>query len=234
MRKLAVCYPGETSHVFATSFHSIANIVAPPGCEVRWFRGGGWCQARRRIHAAEQALDWGADLIATLDIDQVYDPDILCRLVDRHDKGADVIAAMVPMRGYVASSGMRPFQRLAWRFADGQFVPVDPEDGELQSCEFPTSAAMLFSAEFLRRLSKPWYYTTHKPDDWSQVHGEDATFVLRMQRELGITAWVDTSIRVRHAHVFEIDETFSERFSDWSEPGVGDDRICGYQKGAPQ
>ena len=63
------------------AFESMVKIEHPEGYEVRWFRGLGWCQARRRIHADEQALEWGAELIACLDVDQVNGPDIFVRLV---------------------------------------------------------------------------------------------------------------------------------------------------------
>ena len=215
--------------VFARCVESLVAIEHPSDCEVRWFFGRGWCQARRRNHAAQQALDWEAEYIATLDLDQIYEPDILARLLQRHFEGIRLVAAMVPMRGYVKSGGVKPFGRLGWKIEDGKFVAVDPEDGVLQRAEFPTSAAMMFRAEDLKRLSRPWYFFTYKPEDWAQVHGEDANFALRMLNELQVEGWVDTTIRVKHAHVFEIDETFSERFSDWSEKGVGDERICTYK-----
>ncbi len=216
--------------MFVAAFHSIANLETPEGFQVRWFRGRGWCQARRRAHAAEQALEWGAELICCLDIDQVYEPDILVRLVDRHFKGYDAVAAMVPMRGYVKSSGMKPFQRLAWRIDNKQFVPVDVEEGEIQKADFPTSAALLFRAADLQKMRTPWYFFTFDPNTWKQIHGEDGTFILRMQKEAGITAWVDTTIKVKHCHVFEIDDTFPERFSDWSESGKGEAGICSYEE----
>jgi len=229
LRKLAVCYPGDTSFVFMQAFESMVAIETPEDCEVEWFRGVGWCQARRRAHAAEQAIEWGADLIVCLDLDQVYEPDILKRLLARHDEGCQMVAAMVPMRGYVESSLMKPFQRLAWKIEDGQFAPVNVEDGDLQRCEFPTSAALLLRADDLQRLSKPWYFFTYKPDTWEQVHGEDGNFALRMMSELGVKAWVDTTIQVKHIHPFQIDETFSDRFADWSEEGHGESAICNYE-----
>lgn len=228
LRKLAVCYPGDTAVVFIQAFESMIAIEAPDDCEVRWFRGVGWCQARRRNHAAEQALEWGADIIACLDIDQVYEPDILKRLLARHDGGCHMVAAMVPMRGYVQQAMSTPFQRLAWKIEGGQFTPIDPADGDLQRCEFPTSAAILFNADDLKRLSKPWYFFTYKPEDWRQVRGEDASFALRMLSELGVEGWVDTTIKVKHLHAFGIDETFPDRFADWAEDGRGESAICNY------
>ena len=227
--KLAVCYPGETPMVFMAFVESALDLQRPAGYEIKWFRGLGWCQARRRNHAAEQALAWGADLIVTLDIDQVYEPDILCRLVSRVDEGYHMVAAMVPSRGYVQGTGMKPFQRLAWKLEDKKFVPVDVGDGTMQKCEFPTSAAMIYRAGDLQKIGKPWYYFKYDQETWKQIHGEDAAFALRFQREAGVQAWVDTTIRVKHAHVFQIDETFSDRFDDWSTPGNGDPSICSYE-----
>jgi len=230
MRKLAICYPGEMAAVYTSAAHSLVSLEKPRDCETRWFRGRGWCQARRRNHAAEQALDWNADLIACLDWDQVYEPDLLIRLLGRYDEGYPVIAAMVPMRGYVEGTDTRPFQRIAWKIQDGAFKSIDPADGDVQQCEFPTSAVILFSADVYRRLSKPWYAFTYKPETWEIERGEDATFALRVTRELGLRAWVDTTIRVKHIHAFEIDETYPERFADWSARGQGDPGICRYPK----
>jgi hypothetical protein len=196
---------------------------------VKWFRGVGWCQARRRTHAAEQAIEWGADVIVCLDIDQVYEPDILKRLLARHDEGCQMVAAMVPMRGYVRTSKTAPFQRLAWKIEDGEFIPIDAADGDLQKCGFPTSAAILFSAADLIRLRKPWYFFTYKPENWKQIYGEDASFALRMLSELGVQAWVDTTIKVKHIHPFQIDETFPDRFADWATEGSGESAICNYE-----
>ena len=66
MRKLAVCYPGDMPTVFMLAFESIVNIKSPAACEIRWFRGMGLQQARRRVRAAEEAIEWGAELIALL------------------------------------------------------------------------------------------------------------------------------------------------------------------------
>ncbi len=228
LRKLAVCYPGDVSFVFMQAFESMVAIEAPDGCEVKWFRGVGWCQARRRIHAAEQALEWDADVIACLDIDQTYEPDILKRLLARYDDGYQMVAAMVPMRGYVKQAMSKPFQRLGWKIKNGEYTPIDPADGDMQRCEFPTSAAIMFGADSLSQLKKPWYYFSYKPEDWSQIHGEDASFALRMLQEIGVRGWVDTTINVKHLHPFAIDETFPDRFADWAEDGRGESAICNY------
>ncbi len=229
MRKLAVCYPGDMASVFMAPFQSMLNIAHPEGCVVKWFRGVGWCQARRRTHGCEQALEWGADLIAQLDVDQIYEPDVLCRLVARFDEGFRVIAAMVPGRCYVKASKMPPFARLAWRSTcEGtDWEPVDPAAGDVQECDFPTSACTLFAADDLRQVKMPWFFNKYDTKTMKLVQGEDAVLFLRMKKDLGVKAYVDATIKVKHAHVFGIDETFSDRFADWAEGG-GEPEICNY------
>lgn len=216
MRKLAVGFPGDTPSVFMAAFHSAVNIEAPPDCEVKWFRGMGWCQARRRAHLCEQALDWGADLICQLDADQVYEPDVLKRLLNRIDEGCQVVAAMVPGRVHVNASMAVPFQRLAWKVVGEETIPVDPNDGDLQQAEFPTSACVMFRADVLKNIERPWYFNKFDAKDWSLKQGEDGVFFYHLKL-CGIPSYVDTTIRVKHAHVFEIDESFPDRFADWSE-----------------
>ena len=220
MRKIAVCYPGDIPSVYTSPFNSMVNIEPPKDCEVKWFRGLGWCQARRRTHMCEQAIEWGADIIAQLDIDQVYEPDILKRLLARYDEGYKIIAAMVPVRGYLKDSKVKPFGRLAWRSTEGgkAFEPVKTSEGEVLEVDFPTSACVLFGADALLMLPKPWYYIKYSPETWKMIEGEDGDFFLRMGR-IGIKSYVDTTIKVKHAYVFEIDETYSKRFPDWKEGG---------------
>lgn len=232
MRKLAICYPGDMATVYTLAFESLVNITHPEGCEIRWFRGIGWCQARRRTQACEKALEWGAELIVQLDIDQVYEPDILFRLLARFDEGYRIIAAMVPMRGYVEESKLPPFGGCAWRLLDGgkDFEPVRVTEGDVQKADFPTSACVLFAADDLKRLEKPWYFFEYDTKTYKLVKGEDGLFFLRMAK-LGVDSFVDTTIKVKHANVFGIDETFSGRFADWAE-SPGDLNLAAYKKDA--
>jgi hypothetical protein len=230
MRKLAICYPGDMATVYMPAFDSMVNIHHPGTCEVRWFRGIGWCQARRRTQACEKALEWGADLIAQFDVDQIYEPDVLERLVARHDAGYRIVAAAVPMRGYIEESKLPPFGKCAWRSIDGgtDFEPVEITGG-IEEAEFPTSACVLFAADDLRRLPAPWYFFEYDTKTYKLVKGEDGLFFLRMAK-IGVKSYVDTSIRVRHAAVFGIDETYPGRFADW--PETGDRTLCAFKKDA--
>jgi len=212
--------------------------------EARYFRGSGWCPAARHMSLCEQALAWGADLILVLGADQTHPPDTLCRLVERWNQGFEAVAAMVPARGFVGWQEMRPFQPMAWRLKAGASLSVeatnnlgemaneieviDPADGEMQRCNFIGSGVLMFHRDHLLALKRPWFSETVDPESYRRLACMDTGFVWRLQAEAGAELWVDTTIKVRHLHAFEIDESYQSRFGDWTNPGAGDPAICNY------
>ena len=141
---------------------------------------------------------------------------------------------MVPLRGYIEESKLPPFARLAWRSTQGgkDFQPVEITDGDVQPCKFPTSACVPFAAEALPKLKPPWYFFEYDTKTYKMVKGEDGIFFVRMAKYVGVKSYVDTTIKVKHCGVFQIDETFPERFADWAEPGKGDPTMCSFAKDA--
>lgn len=231
MKKLALVYPWDSPFIFSAGVERFLNMEIPKGYEARWFRGKGWCQARMHTHCCEQALEWGADLICFLGSDQIHPEDMLPRLANHMEEGAGAVSALIPFRGYLGSQEMVPFGKLAWRKVDdGKKIPpvaIDPKAGDLQKIDFIGSGVILFRAEYLRRLKKPWFWDRIEDSD-RQIRKSnfDVEFVWALQNELGVQMYVDTTIDVRHLHVFEIDETFQDRFADWAEPDSGDPSIC--------
>jgi len=213
--KIAVCYPGDMPTFYAPVVESVLNIRNPEGYDVRWIRGLGWCQARRRIDAAEKAIAWGVDLIVSLDLDQSFPPDVLERLVGRVQEGYRCVSALIPARGKSPSLDL-PFQGMAWQSVDGEVVPITPEDGEMVRAEYFSHGCCIFHVEDLLRLEEPWYTYEYDKKNWRETQGEDCRFFQRLNQELGVETWVDTTIKVKHCHVFKIDETYSERFPEWT------------------
>lgn len=227
---------------------SMLNLRHPAGHDVRFVRGGGWCSASRHIRGCRAAMDWGADYIVIVGSDQVYEPDMLERLIARMDEGYEVVAAMVPARCYVGWQEMRPFQPMAWRFKtmqqlgtnnarpyrgmmrDGDMVEVvEPNDDEpMQRIHFIGSGVLMFRREHLEALKEPWFFETFNPETYDRLASMDTKFVWRLQVEAFADVWLDTSIEVKHIHPFEIDRSYQHRFTDWMEPGVGAVDICNY------
>jgi len=245
--KLAIGYPWSSPFVYTEFVDSTLKMEHPDGCEVKYFRGAGWCSARRHIDLCEQAMEWGAELICIIGADQSYPPTMLKQLINRYNEGYDCVAAMVPVRGYVAWQDMKPFQPMAWRLKtntetgsmdtrcyrgmelDSHLIHVvKREDGEIVKAHFIGSGVLMFHVDYLRALSKPWFRETIIPETQKRIANMDCTFVWRLQDEGGATLWIDTTIEVKHLNVFEIDDTYSERFSDWARPGVGDRVVCNF------
>lgn len=244
--KLAVGYPWSSPFSHTAFTDHLPNLERPEGWDVRFFRGQGWSPARRHVHICEQALNWGADVICIIGSDQVHPEDMLPRLIKRmtHDH-CEVITALVPTRGYVGWQNMKPFQPLAWRFKISsvptikqfnglQLNPemievIDPKDGDLQRVNFIGSGVLMFQKDHLLALPAPWFSEMVDHASQNRIANMDCRFVWRLQKEAHAKVWVDTTIKVKHLHVFHIDETFQTRFDDWMEPDKGDPAICRYQ-----
>jgi hypothetical protein len=259
--RLAVGTPWASPFVWTRWADAMLNLERPGAIrnalgqlepsEVRFFRGVGWCPARRHASICEKALEWGADLICIVGADQIHPEDMLPRLVARWNEGYEVIAALVPARGFVGWQEMLPFQRMAWRLKTAGAAPsvsletlnaangvpaavdvVDPAAGDVQPINFIGSGVLMFHRDHLLALPKPWFSETFNPETMERLASMDTTFVWRLQTEAGAQVWVDTTIKVRHLHAFEIDETYPERFKDWTQPGAGDPTICVHQRPA--
>lgn len=236
--KLAVCWIWGSPFVWSRSVESMLGLRHPAGVEVSFFRGTGWGPAKRHINACEKAHAWGADLILILGADQVYEPDLLERLVARVREGYEVVAAMVPSRGYLGWLDMKPFQKMAWRLKSNGLAPIewgqsnleaiDPAAGDMQRIDFIGSGCILFHRDHLDALTKPWFYETIDHETQRRTASMDTKFCFRLRDEADAQVWVDTTIDIKHIHPFEIDGSYSERFPEWALPGMGDPAICRY------
>ena len=242
--KLAVGPAWDSPFVYRAWAETMFNLQRPAGWDVRLFMGKGWCPAKRHIDLCERALAWGADAICFLGADQLYPEDLLLRLLARQAEGYEVVAALVPARGYVSWQDMRPFQKMAWRFKAGNCDALRPYrnmelDGDMmevirprtgmQRCDFIGSGVLLFQRDHLLSLKRPWFYETIYWPNFGRQANQDTGFVWRLQTEAHAQVWVDTDIEVTHLHIFEIDDTYPDRFPDWERAGQGDPSICRYR-----
>ncbi len=200
--------------------------------KVRFFRGKGWCDARRHIEMCDKALAWGANYILMLGADQVFPEDLIESLVDvLLTEKVDAVAAQVPTRGYIEGNGLPPFGLQGWQLRDGSYEPVRG-CVQRQPIDSIGSGCLMFKANLLDKLQRPWFCDViTDPETCRRVGTTDSVFVHRLKTEAGAKVLVDTTIPIHHLHTFEIDHTFSDRFSDWAMPGVGDTDVCKF-KGA--
>jgi len=107
-------------------------------------------------------------------------------------------------------------------------VELQPDGEEMQQINFIGSGVLLFHTDYLLSLEQPWFFETFNPKTMERHASMDTKFVWRLQDEALATVWLDTTIKIKHLHPFEIDETFQYRFMDWMTPGVGDVDICDF------
>lgn len=231
--KLAVVTPWASPFIWTKFALNLGQMLARfdrPGWEADVFFGQGADPAGRHANACLQALEWEADVICIIGADQVHPLDMLNRLIDRYDEtGGQIITALVPFRGYVAWQQMRPFQPMGWSIRSGgpdnepaHFVPIDPADGDLQRVDIIGSGVLMFHRDFLLSLERPWFHYSWDLNS-RRVADMDTRFVWRLRSEAGAEVWVDCTIKVKHIHPFEIDDSFSDRFADWAAPDASAD-----------
>jgi len=244
-QKIGICTPWSSPFVWKKFTQNMADMLCQfrrPGWEVRFFCGRGVDPAARHVDMCLQGLKWGADLILIIGADQIHPADMIDRLIDRFEQVDGVITALVPFRGYVSWQDMKPFQPMGWHLrCDGvrefrgyredpdMLVPIDPKAGDLQEIDIIGSGVLLMHREHLTALKPPWFYYRVDPRTMQRVADMDTRFVYRLRTEAGAQVWCDTTIKVKHIHDMEIDDSFQHRFDDWMD-GNGDASIVKYYR----
>jgi hypothetical protein len=238
VQKLAIGYPWVSPFIWTYFTDSALNLERPKNS--RWFKGRGWCPARRHIDICEQAVEWGATHILILGADQMYPEDMIPRLISRvENDGCEVITALVPARGCVPHMDMKPFQPMAWRFksntefrkyrgyqhdADMTEV-VKVEDGDLQRIDFIGSGVLMFSVDHLMMIPKPWFAEFFHLETMKRRASMDTRFVWELKTKAGAQVWVDTTIEVGHVNAMVVDRSYQDRFEDWNDIGYGECKV---------
>lgn len=236
VERLAIGYPWGSPFIWTKHHENVLNLQRPENS--RWFRGQGWCPARRHIHICEQAIAWDASHILILGSDQIYPEDMIPRLIKRVEvDGCEVIAAMVPTRGLVPWVHMRPFQPVAYRFKEGMKAVeykgwdtnndmvelIEPGENELERIDFIGSGVLMFPVDDLLAIPKPWFGERWVAEDMRRQASMDTGFVWELKAHAGAQIWLDTTIKVGHLNDMVIDDTYQHRFTrdDWKEEGYG-------------
>lgn len=195
-----------------TSFADGALAMeVPHGWDLKWIRGVGWCPSRMHNDMFEKALEWGADMICVIGSDQVHPSGMFDHLLELQKGGHEVISALVPTRE--SFDGHEAYQRMAWKREGGLPVLIDPDAADVQQINFIGSGVLMFPAELLGKMSKPWLTETITPDNYQREGDCDVRFVWRLQSEAKAKVWVDTTIDVKHSTVVDIDQPFCEKFN---------------------
>lgn len=218
--KLAVMIPWGLDMIWRRTWETYDQLEKPPQCKL--FFGTGRTPARRHEIGCELTLEWGASHILILGGDQVYpEADMIRRLVkwleysdlDGWLKRKKVVNALVPIRGHQPGQGTRPFQTIGMRLHPdcNEMVPITRDDAPIVKCELIGTGVMLFEADVLNSLKKPWFDDKNQKGTNDTKVMQDVAFMQRLN-ESGAQVWVDTQIIVKHLCVLESDDSFVWRF----------------------
>lgn len=219
--KLGVMIPWGIDMIWRRTWETYEELEKPKQCKL--FFGTGRTPARRHEVGCEAALEWGASHILILGGDQVYpEADMIRRLVkwleysdlEEWISRKKVVNALVPIRGHRPGQGTRPFQPIGMKLdsANNEMIPITREDPPIVRCEVIGTGVMLFEADILNGMEKPWFADKHYSGTNNTNVMQDVNFVQRLNNS-GAQVWCDTQIIVKHLGVLEIDDSFQWRFN---------------------
>lgn len=219
--KLGIMIPWGLDMIWRRTWETYEELEKPPNHKL--FFGTGRTPARRHEIGCEACIDWGASHILILGGDQTYpDKDMIPRMfshmkadsIEEFIGRKQVINCLVPIRGHKPGQGTRPFQPIGMTLdkESGEEIQITKDMGDLIPASTIGTGVMLFEADILFDMPKPWFDDHFLPGTNSVQKMQDVAFVHRLN-EMGAKVWVDTTIEVKHLVVLEADESFQRRFA---------------------
>ena len=218
--KLAIMIPWGLDMIWRRTWETYEELEKPPHYKLIF--GTGRTPDRRHEIGCEEALRWGATHILILGGDQVYpEKDMIKRLfewvkysnLDEWMNRKQVVNCLVPIRGHRPGQGTRPFQPIGMTIdtETQEQVPVTRDMGPIVKVEVIGTGVMLFEADILRSMSKPWFGDQFVPGTNDVRKMQDVAFVEKLNNS-GAQVWCDTQIIVKHLCVLEADDSYQQRF----------------------
>ncbi len=219
--KLGIVIPWGLDYIWRRTWETYEELEKPPNYKLVF--GTGRTPARRHEIGCEEAMRWGSSHILILGGDQVYpEKDMIRRMVkwmevenlDQWMRRKKVVNCLVPIRGHRPMQGTKPFQPIGMMVDPNtnEQIPITRDCPPIVKAEIIGTGVMLFEADILNGMEKPWFNDIHKPGSNSTNVMQDVAFVQRLNNS-GSQVWCDTQIIVKHLGVFEIDDSFQSRFA---------------------
>lgn len=139
-----------------------------------------------RTEATTKALeDGGVDYLLHLDVDEVYPPDTVSRLMKHIDDGKEVVGGLYCARFKDINSAFKFINENG----DTRALPVKANTG-LHKIDAMGMGGMMTDIKVFDKIKKPWFFG-------NPMHCEDVAFCQRC-KEAGIQVWVDTDLQFGH------------------------------------
>lgn len=144
-----------------------------------------------RNNLVDKALEIGATHLIMMDVDQVYHPQTIMRLLSHR---LPVVGALVHRR-YVPFDSLMLKATIIDEKRNG-YVSIDEwKEGELVECDATGGGCLMFNMDVFRKIPRPWFKASLNPD--GSVLGEDIFFCQEL-KAAGYRIFVDTSVPAGH------------------------------------
>ena len=187
-QKLAIGVPLTFPWVPSSFFHSFIQMEKPDYIYLYEDSTGPIHELRNNM--VERAMQMGATKLLMCDIDQVYHPKTVTKLLSHN----------LPVVGALVHRRYPPFDSLMIRLVETEdtrtFASIDEwEDGELVEVDATGCGCIMYDMAVFRKLPRPWYKASYSPD--GMPIGEDFGFCCDL-KAAGYKIFVDTSVPAGH------------------------------------
>jgi hypothetical protein len=218
--KLAIMIPWGLDMIWRRTIETLWKLEKPKDCTLIF--GTGRTPARRHEIGCEEALSWGASYILILGGDQTYPDQQMIRKLVKWIEYSNVeewmnrkqaVNCLVPIRGHRPGQGTRPFQPIGKKIDPNtqEMANITREDEPIIRAEIMGTGVMLFEADILKHMERPWFNDVPLLKSNEIQVMQDVNFIQKLNN-LGHQVWCDTQIIVKHLGVLEIDDSFQWRF----------------------
>jgi len=159
-----------------------------------------------RNDIVEKALEVGATRLIMMDVDQVYDPKTITKLLSHR----------LPIVGAKVHRRYPPFDPIIMKIEGEGYEPVEGyAPGSLVECDATGTGCICYDMEVFKKLPKPWF-KFQKDEATGRVIGEDIGLCQDL-KAIGYKIFVDTSIEIGHLTTMVVNEATHRLYSAMKE-----------------
>lgn len=186
--RLAIGIPLSFPWVPSSFFHSFVHMERP---DFTYIHADNGHIEDLRNNLVDKALDIGASHLMMMDVDQVYHPETITRLLSHN----------LPVVGALVHRRYPPFDSLMLKAVEiderrNGYVSIDEwKEGALVEVDATGGGCLMFNMEVFRKIPRPWFKVQKNPD--GSTIGEDIGFCMELKKA-GYRIFVDTSVPAGH------------------------------------
>lgn len=181
---LAIGVPCNWTYIPVSFFNSFV-LMEKPSFQFVTADNGNIDDLRNNI--VEKSLAIGATKLLMCDVDQIYDPKTVTKLM----------AHKLPVVGAKVHRRYPPFDPIMLKLGPERYESIEEwEEGSLVEVDATGAGCIMYDIEIFKKLPYPWFKFQKNPDNGMTI-GEDVGFCQDL-KAAGYKIFVDTSIEIGH------------------------------------